>query len=87
MIYDEGLIEGLWQKIDWLEAVKTERKSNENLETFIYRFLNERSTDPADGVFSNALIKNALSSLRAQIVVTGELPPLGNLAEICPGLP
>lgn len=86
-LYEDGLSEGLWTKIDWLEEVRARCEPKSRRAAFLMRYLSPRFEDPSDGVFSNPLLRDALRSVRTRLV-TGELrPPLGSLERILYVLP
>lgn len=79
-VYIEGVEEGLWIKIPWMEAVLMEKNlleknnefakintavvTNNNMELFLLCYLNKRFIDPATGIFSLPLIKSGLKNLK-----------------------
>jgi hypothetical protein len=81
-IYREGLRNGQWQRIDWLESILKAKGPKETTAHLIYRYLDARYDNPTDGIFSLPLIKQSLENIRASYRNSGTLPPLGNLQEI-----
>lgn len=82
LIYEVGLIEGLWNHRGWLDQIIVQQKQSESLPYFTYHYLDERSADPTDDLFSNPLIASSLKELRAQLRRSPLPPPLGVLALI-----
>jgi hypothetical protein len=82
LIYQQGLQEGLWNNRPWLDQILTELKPGESLPYFTYRYLDPRSTDPTDGIFSNPLIASGLAELRQELRSSLAPPPLDDLASI-----
>ncbi|MCM2279533.1 MAG: hypothetical protein NDJ89_15765 [Oligoflexia bacterium] len=82
VLYEEGLREGLWDRIGWMETLLSQRPAQQELGRFIYVQLDTRFTDPADGIFSHELIQNGLKAVRARYRDGSALPPLGALGEI-----
>lgn len=80
-IYFEGMSEGLWKPIDWIDAIVQQRKPKESLEAFTFRFLDARSPDPTDGLFAHKLLQSALAKTRQEIR-SGPSPSLANLDRI-----
>jgi hypothetical protein len=81
-IYREGLAEELWSRREWLEQVLGDRADGETLARFAFRYLDARSLDPSDGIFSNPLIRSALETVRAELRAAAVPPPLFGLGEI-----
>ena len=76
-IYAQGLAEGLWSPRPWLEEVLAKRPADETLEAFTYRYLDGRSQDPSDGVFSNPLIQSGLKAVREELRRAERVPLYG----------
>ncbi|MCM2323224.1 MAG: hypothetical protein NDJ90_08170 [Oligoflexia bacterium] len=82
VLYEEGLREGLWDRIGWMEALISQRPASQTLGRFIYLQLDARFVDPADGIFSRELIQNGLKAVRARYREGSALPALGTLGAI-----
>lgn len=76
--YEEGVQAGLWPRISWVEKIIAERRGDESLEAFVYRYLDARSRDPSDGIFSRPLIQRMLRHVREKFRL-GSPPELGLL--------
>jgi len=81
-IYKQGLQEGLWKNIKWIDEILEKQKADEPLEQFTYRFLDPRFKNPSDGFFKSKLMQNAVEKIREQYGPGKKLPPLGNLQAI-----
>jgi hypothetical protein len=82
-IYKEGLINHLWQPIDWVETILNSKQfEKETTSQLTYRYLNSRFTNPTEGIFSLPLIKNALYDLRSSYGPSSQLPELGNFQSL-----
>jgi hypothetical protein len=82
LIYEDGLREGLWQRIAWLDDVMAKREPSESWERFSLRFLSERSEQPREGVFVHELARNLLEEVKGELL-RGERPlEFGELAQL-----
>jgi hypothetical protein len=77
-IYQAGLQEGLWQPTSWADEILSQRADGEKFENFIYMYLDSRSIDPTEGIFSRPLIQRSLQLTRAYYRKSGP-PPLGTM--------
>jgi hypothetical protein len=68
LVYQDGLNEGLWGRIAWLDAVMSERRPNEPWERFSLRFLAARSAQPRESVFAHALSRNLLDEVKSELL-------------------
>ncbi len=59
-IYDQGLQEKLWPRIEWMERILSSRRKDEALDAFTYRFLDERSEDRESGNFFPSAVPKSL---------------------------
>jgi hypothetical protein len=87
LIYQQGLKEGLWNDRPWLDQIIVNLKPSEDLAYFTYQYLDPRSVDPTDGIFSNSLISSGLTELRQQLRSSISPPPLDDLAPVLAGAP
>lgn len=78
-IYREGLEEGLWTKIPWMEQLIAPKGSAQD--QFLFAFLDPRFSDPVDGPFSQPKVAAALAQLRARLRISGA-PELGSLGQL-----
>ena len=67
LIYDEGLKDGTFAPIDWLENLKNSKPAGLDVRVYILRSLSPDWTDPVDGIFAHQFIKDALRQLRQRI--------------------
>lgn len=65
-IYQEGLEDELWSKISWMEEILQQKGKDESLNSFIYRYLDERSENPKKGIFAKPLIQKMILQIREQ---------------------
>jgi hypothetical protein len=77
-IYSEGKNEGLWPEIQGLEEIIASGERGVPLERVVYDFIDRRSFDPEDGIFSHALIQSALKATRLK--ARDALPELGDFS-------
>ena len=81
-IYQEGLAIGLWTRRPWLDKILSQKRSEEKYSEFSFRFLDARSADPTELIFSNRLIADGLKTLRQTLRDAPAPPPLYALAPI-----
>jgi hypothetical protein len=79
-IYRQGLTEGLWKSIDWVEAVLASQKPGQSIEAHTFHYLDQRSPDPLEGIFAKPLIQSGLKEARGEL--RRATPPLHNLRKI-----
>lgn len=74
-IYQDGLVEGLWKPISWIDDILSLKQENERLENFIYDFLDKNFVDPSElheseevqnKIFLLPLVKNAIMKIRQE---------------------
>lgn len=79
--YQEARTSHAWASIAWVDELLAQQKPMENLETFIFRYLDERFTDPTEGIFSLPSVQKRLKEMRAEF--RRKTPPLeGTLNDI-----
>jgi hypothetical protein len=81
-IYQEGLAEGLWSNISWLDAILRKKPKEQSLSLFTLLYLDPAFPDPTDGIFSVKLIQSELSHVRQVIRTSAPPPSLGNIGEL-----
>ncbi len=67
LIYEEGLKDGTFLPIDWLENLKKNRPAGLDIRIYILQSLSPDWVDPTEGIFSNQFIRDALTQLRQKI--------------------
>jgi hypothetical protein len=65
-LYREGVLEGLWRPIPWVELVLRQQPAGMRFERFVYLYLDQNSPDPTDGLFGDPLVHSALGEIRAE---------------------
>jgi hypothetical protein len=65
-IYSEGIEEKLWGNIPFVNNVMSFKDPNENMNSFIYRYLNERAKISKDGFLNKKIIKEKIQEQRDQ---------------------
>lgn len=63
-IYEKGIAEGLWKKIPFIEEVLSFKDKNESMNSFVYRYLNERSSVSTEGILGRAIIQEKIKEKR-----------------------
>jgi hypothetical protein len=76
LIYDEGLSEGLWSSIPWIDSAFG--KGRDALS--VYQSLDVGFVDPEDGFFSNEPVRKMLKQVRTE--ARRSPPPLGYLSRL-----
>ena len=66
-IYQDGLDEGLWKPIDWMNSILNHKLASENLSDFTFRYLDPRFINPTEWPFRASPVKESLESIRAQM--------------------
>lgn len=56
-VYEKGKQEGLWGKILFIEQALSFKDKNEDMNSFVYRYLNERVKDSTDEILNRPIIK------------------------------
>jgi hypothetical protein len=81
-LFEDGRREGLWGEIDWVQKILSERAPDESLESFVYRYLDQRSKDPEERLFQLPLVQSAIFFVRErtrQEARRASPPPLGRI--------
>jgi hypothetical protein len=78
-LYREGVQEGLWKPIPWLEAILAQRKPGQDLALFTFHFLDPHFTNPMQWPFTEAPVKEAFTRVREELRASPAAPTLGNL--------
>lgn len=81
-IYQDGVSDGLWKKIDWAEKFLAQRRPGESLSELTFRVLDPQFIDPSEGIFSLPLVSLALKNVRHQLQSAKNPPSLFNLEPI-----
>jgi hypothetical protein len=81
-IYEDGLKEGLWKPRPWLDEILALRSEDVPLPSFTFRYLDQRSLDPSDGIFARPLLAEALRDFRSRLRQAPTPPPLYRLGEV-----
>ncbi|MCM2322171.1 MAG: hypothetical protein NDJ90_02810 [Oligoflexia bacterium] len=64
-LYETGIQEGLWARIDWVDALLQTRPASMSFERFTFEFLDPRFSDPEpSGFYGLPLVRLELASLR-----------------------
>ncbi|MGK5081784.1 hypothetical protein WDW37_00640 [Bdellovibrionota bacterium FG-1] len=63
-IYQDGLKEGLWQQIHWLDDILAECPAGTHFSQCLYGYLDRRSPNPTEGALTAPLLATALQNLR-----------------------
>ena len=66
-LYKEGVRYDHWARVDWMENLLREQRSNETLSQMAFRILDEGYTNPTDEIFSNPLVQKSLINLREKL--------------------
>lgn len=74
-LYQEGLQDGTFNKIQWMEDILSHQGPQESLRSFILRYLSPRFSDPQKGPFSSPQVQAELKKLRQELLTNP--PPLG----------
>lgn len=82
LIYQDGLSEGLWGRIGWLDDVMSTRRPDEPWERFALRFLSARSTQPYESVFAHELARNLLEEVKSELLSGTRRLEFGALAPL-----
>jgi len=82
VIYQEGLAEGLWRNVPWVDAVLAQRPASMSFDRFVYLYLDHGSPDPTTGLFAIPLLQSSLAEFRAEFRTQNKLPEPGNLAPL-----
>jgi hypothetical protein len=64
-IYEKGLSSNLWRKIPFIENVLSYKDKNEDMKSFVYRYLNERSKMTNEGILGRSIIQEKIKNYRA----------------------
>jgi hypothetical protein len=81
-LYGQMVEEGLIQRIPRMDAVLDLKPVEERFESFLMRYLEERSLMPTEGVFSSPVITQAISEILERQKVSGSDLPLGPLQKL-----
>lgn len=76
-LYIEGLADGTFKKVDWLEEILQQKHQQESLRQFTLRFLSPGFEDPTYGPFQYPVIQKELKKVRQELL-RGEPPTLGD---------
>jgi hypothetical protein len=79
-IYRAGRVAGTWPRMSWMESLISRTRTERELLQVLYRYLDQRSKDPRQNIFSLPLIQDAIRAVREE--ARRKLPPLGYLAPI-----
>lgn len=82
MVYEEGLKDGTFSKVEWLEKLKSTRPERTSIQTHIFRFLSSSWTDPSEGLFTYPFIQQALSEIREKLYQNPERVSLGEIGKL-----
>lgn len=74
MIYAQGLADGLWKPVPWLEKMAQGEQCKRDLSRCMYDFLDKGFVDPNEGIFSRPLVQNTLQRIRQNLRNGGALP-------------
>lgn len=74
-LYLEGLRDGTFKKIRWMDDILSHQQPGESLKSFILRYLSPHFTDPQKGPFSSPQVQESLKVLRQELLTNP--PPLG----------
>jgi hypothetical protein len=81
-LYEDGLREGMWEAIPWMERVLARRRPKQSLKALVYDALDPSFSDPgySAGLFSLLVVKTELWRIRALLRGSpAQLPSLYNL--------
>jgi len=81
-LYAQMVEEGLIQRIPRMDAVLALKPVEERLESFLLRYLEERSLMSTEGVFSSPMITQAISEILERQKASGSDLPLGDLQKL-----
>lgn len=81
VMYREGLLDGLWTRIEWMDRISGTGTTSQSLRRHVYAQLDRGFRDPSEGIFNKPEVKKRLKVLRDRYR-SERLPPLGHLQKI-----
>jgi hypothetical protein len=69
LMQENGISEGLWQKIPFIEEVLNYKDKNESMDAFVFRYLNERAHMTTEGILGRELIQKRIETIREHLAI------------------
>lgn len=89
LVYQEGIADGSFQPIPWLEQISSSKPTNLSIELHILHYLSPSWKDPTTEIFGHTLVQEALAEVRAELlknpcqIELGEVGKIIGLENLC----
>jgi hypothetical protein len=83
-IYEEGLRDGTFKPVAWLEDLQRTCPPRTSMQVHVFRSLSRSWVDPKTDLFSYPYIQQALAELRRKLWANPDLVELGNIGALLP---